>query len=380
VVAATNLLGTAPGQLLRSVDRLLRSCRTAAEVHAVVDVLAANLSRASGRVVLSLREHFDNRAATSGRDRIFVNQLGRGKVIPDERPLIDTAAIDHLNMLLDNEIRRRLPEMSRLLVEPDMLGVALPISGKAIAGGYGVLPRGSMTPIHGKLLRFFIYWRERAQRTDFDLSGLFLDERYLHPKWVSYTNYQLTGAVHCGDIIAAPEGASEFIDVDLDRVDSPVVIAEVHVYSGEGFEEVAESFFGFMVRGPEQEGQPFEPSTVRMKSDLRGAGRTALPVAFIRGDDGWRAVWLHLNLRGQPSFNRVEGSRATTASLVSAVVNRSYLTVSYLVGVLADGCQLLDESTIGDEPLTYIGMEDPGGLPAGSRVITPRNLTNLIPD
>ncbi|NED51726.1 hypothetical protein G3I24_12525, partial [Micromonospora aurantiaca] len=86
------------------------------------------------------------------------------------------------------------------------------------------------------------------------------------------------GGRHSGDITSAPDGASEFIDLALDRVSADVIVPQVNVYSGEGFEKVEESFFGFMLRGAEQHGRPFEARTVQMKSDLRGPGRVALPL------------------------------------------------------------------------------------------------------
>ena len=86
--------------------------------------------------------------------------------------------------------------------------------------------------------------------------------------------------MHSGDITEAPEGASEFIEIDLSTVAARYIVPQVNVYAGEGFEEVAESFFGFMERDGEQQGRPYEPRTVRMKSDLRGAGRIALPLVF----------------------------------------------------------------------------------------------------
>jgi hypothetical protein len=66
-------------------------------------------------------------------------------------------------------------------VDPAILGVALPLSGKGSPGGMGVLPRGSVSPVEGNLLRFFAYWRERAKPTDYDLSVLMLDATYGNP-------------------------------------------------------------------------------------------------------------------------------------------------------------------------------------------------------
>jgi hypothetical protein len=188
---------------------------------------------------------------------------------------------------------------------------------------------------------------------------------------------------HSGDIVEAPHGACEFINLRLGAVRGRFVVPQVNIFAGEGFEEVEESFFGFMLREAEQQGRPFEPRTVRMKSELRGPGRVALPLAFRRGEGGrWYAKWLHLYLKGNPSQNRVEGNRATVATLVRGIVEREQLTVRHLTGLMADAGATVtpwDGETVPDEPVTYIGLERPEGLHPDSRVITPENLRDLIP-
>jgi hypothetical protein len=154
------------------------------------------------------------------------------------------------------------------------------------------------------------------------------------------------------------------------------------VYAGEGFVEVAESFFGFMVRGERQRGRPFEPRTVRMKSELRGASRVALPLVFQRGQDKqWSALWLHLFLPGLRSGNRVEGHRIVATKLVRAMAEREYLRVRYLVDLMAGKgpeIALWDGQTT-QEQVTLLGIARPEGLPAGSVAFTSENLRELIP-
>jgi stress response protein SCP2 len=285
-----------------------------------------------------------------------------------------------VSALLDEEIRGRLPSVGRLVVDPDVLDVALPLSGKAAGKGLGVLPRGSVTPVDGGLLRFFVYWRQRERRTDFDLSVLMLGEDYGDPEWISYTNLKSVAGEHSGDITDAPEGASEFINLTLAKVEARFIVPQVDIFSGEGFDQVEESFFGFMLRDGEQKGRPFEARTVRMKSELRGPGRVALPMVFLRGDDGrWRAKWLHLHLQGAPEFNRVEDNRVTTAELLRGIVERRYLTVRHLVDLLDAGETTRWDGTAPGEPVTYIGLERPDGLHEGSTVYTPENLSDLVP-
>ncbi|MEU6066980.1 hypothetical protein ABZ864_21445 [Streptomyces sp. NPDC047082] len=383
VAAAAELLTSAPGKLFRSLDRLLRTARTQDERDAVVAAAERVAPEVLGRVVLSVREHLHNRAGNTAERRVFVNRFGRAHVASDVRPPLPKQEREHLITALDAEVRRRLPDVGDLLVDPGMLDVALPLSGKATASGLGVLPRGSVTPVEGELLRFFVHWKQSERRTDFDLSALLLDASYRTVTWLSYTALSSVEGEHSGDITDAPEGASEFINLRLGAVRGTFIVPQVDIYSGEGFEEVEESFFGFMLREGEQRGRPFEPRTVRLKSELRGPGRVALPLAFRRGDDGrWRAKWLHLYLKGHPSANRVEGNRVTVATLLRGVVERDQLTVRYLTDLMTDGgtaATLWDGETVPEGPVTFIGFEPPEGLHPDSRILTPKNLRDLIP-
>ncbi|WP_431989213.1 hypothetical protein [Streptomyces albogriseolus] len=384
VRGAVRLLESAPGKLFRALDLLLRTASGQEERDAVVAAAVRVAPQVSGRVVLSVREHLQNRERETGEPRIFVNRRGRGWVVPDARPPVPAADRDRLAAALDAEIRRRLPAPGRLLLDPDVLDVALPLSGRAAAAGLGVLPRGSVSSVDGERLRFFVYWKQAAERTDYDLSALLLHTDYSTDSWLSYTSLKTVGGVHSGDVTEAPDGASEFIELSLGQVRGTFVVPQVNIFSGEGFDEVEESFFGFMVRDGEQKGRPFEPRTVRMKSDLRGTGRVALPLVFRREDDGrWRAKWLHLYLRGISSANRVEENQMSVSKVVRAVVEREYLTVRYLTGLMAGrgtAVDAWDGGPVPDEPVTYIGLERPEGLHPDSVVVTLENLRDVIPD
>ncbi|MFI0786099.1 hypothetical protein ACH4Q6_10925 [Streptomyces lydicus] len=383
VTGAAELLRAAPGKLFRSLDRLLRMCLTQDEREAVVAAAEQVADRVSGRVLLSVREHLHNRPGETGERRVFVNRLGRAWVTSDERPPVLPDERKRLVSALDAELRRRLPAPEHLLIDPDILDVALPLSGKATASGLGVLPRGSLSPVDGELLRFFVHWKQTHRTTDYDLSALMLNADYSTRCWLSYTSLTEVEGEHSGDITDAPDGASEFINLRLGAVRGTFIVPQVNIYAGEGFEEVEESFFGFMLRDADRQGRPFEPRTVRLKSELRGPGRVALPLAFLRGDDGrWRAKWLHLHLTGNPAANRVEGNRVSVATLLRGIVEREYLTVRYLVDLMAGGTTtvtLWDGGSLPDGPVTYLGLARPDGLHPDSRVLTPQNLRDLIP-
>jgi hypothetical protein len=372
--AAVAVLASAPGMLVRGVDRIARA---GADPHALAGAVAGAAPRVSTRVLLSLREHLLNRDAPAVA-RIFVNQQARAWVTGDARAPLDVAVVAALSEVLDAEIASRLPRIERLVVDPAVRTLALPLTGKNRPEGLGILPRGSTTPV-GEHVRFFVRWKQRERRTDYDLSVIMLDDAFQAVGQVSWTNLSDAGIVHSGDLTEAPAGASEFIDLDLSTVSARYVVPQVHVYDGEDFDRAEEAFFGYMQRTPEQAGRPFEPRTVRAKSDLYGRGRVTLPLVFAHGEDGWQARWTHLNLAGRARFNRVEDSHRSTSLVMRGIVERRYLGVPYLEDLLRSRGTLVETLPAWLEPpLAYLGLEYPEDLPPGSTAFTPANLTELL--
>lgn len=398
---AARLLEATPGVLFRRLDWLLRAgAALNADGFAVIHAAEAAAPRVSGRVLLSVREHLGNRTAGPGDVRVFAGKAARAWVTPDTRPPLDAGIVAELASVIDAEITRRLPAPGHLITDSDILSAALPLSGKAMpAGSIGTWPRGSITPLSGDRLRFFTHWQQDADRTDYDLSLHLLDGSFAVSGRVSFTSLHASGAVHSGDIVEAsgPGGATEFIDVDLTATNAAYLLPQVLLYCGEPFADAAESFFGFMTRDAAQRGMPFEPATVRHKSEMRGAGTVAMPVAFYRGDDGrWRAKWIHLYAKGRPSLNTAEGHALTTTRIGAAIMRRDYLQVRYLTGMLTRKATRATAHTIHagvpvtvdggapadlvpGEPVTYVGTGRPAWLPAGATAYTLGNLADLIP-
>jgi hypothetical protein len=390
-------LAAAPGEFYRSLDRLLRY---PAGLHQRLSILT-NAERlapdVSGRVLLGVRQHIGNRLQPGG-PRIFLGRGGRPWTIPDTRPPLDAKVVSELSAIIDAEMLKRLPKGRLFVVDPAIQGAALPLSGKNQGEGLGVWPRGSVSRLEdGELLRFFFYWKQERRRTDYDLSVLFVDEGFKSAAQLSYTQLSGEYGEHSGDITSAPDGATEFINLRLGAVPKGVtVIPQVYLYNGggsydngESFDEVEENFLGYMTLSPEQRGLPFEARAVRMKTAVRGEHRAVMPVVFFRGDDGrWYAKWLHLGMSAQKSSwggNRVEENKPTTESFARSFMSYQYLQVRYLTGLLAADNVVATqhkawrELVLDEGKTTYIGIEAPEGLPAGSEVVTLGNLGSLIP-
>lgn len=387
IAGATAIISSAPGILARNLDRLLLASianESKQDATAIKDALNGSKEKISGRVLLSLSEHLSNRiGVASNKRRIFANRKGTVYTIEDHRTSLHKGTVAPILGMLLNEVTGRLP-MKSILIDKAAYDVALPLSNKQTAKGFKVMPRGSMSHIEGETLRFFCYWKQKDQRTDYDLSVILLDDKFKMVNQVSWTNLRGSGMVHSGDITDAPNGATEFIDIKLGllKKECKYIVPQIYVYSGEDFTQTEESFFGFMERNEDQKGKPFEPAAVQMKSDIRGKGRVALPLVFARSDDGWDAKWTNLYSKGTPNFNRVESQHVTTSLLMEAMVNRQYITVGRLVDLLKVRGVSVEhyDKELSQEADVFIGVEVPEGLPESMHTITLSNLHELIPE
>ena len=383
VEGAINLYKSAPGMLYRNLDRLLRYEYEPLE-GLVIEAVTDTAKKVPARILFAIREHLQNRVKSSESKRMFTNTKGKTWVCDETRKPLRKEIVEKVFNVIDNELVSRLPELSKVIIDPDMLGVALPKSNKGMENGFGIMPRGSKIPVcmNGENLRFFTYWKQKSERTDFDLSVLFLDKDFVSTGHASYTNLRGQGYKHSGDIVEAPNGASEFIDIDLSTVNAAYIVPQVYVYCGEDFSEVEESFFGFMERDSDLKGLPFEPSTVKNKSDIRGVGKISLPLVFAKQKDGsWLAFWMQMYMNGQPRFNRVEENKLNTTMLAKAITSREYLYMSYVIDLLkkknieaSNSCADLAEN----EPVVYFGLNAPEMLPVGSTVYTLSNIHEIV--
>jgi hypothetical protein len=121
---------------------------------------------------------------------------------------------------------------------------------------------------------------------------------------VAFYNLRDWGAYHSGDIVDAPKGAAEFIDLDLNLLQARgvrFVVMCVSSYSGQSYCDLPECFAGWMSRADLNSGEPFEARTVEDRVDLAADTRFSLPLVL---DLQRREVlWTDIALRDNPRFN-----------------------------------------------------------------------------
>ena len=238
-------------------------------------------------------------------------------------------------------------------VEPGLDRLLLPDQLRATAQGLVQVERGSRLPVgQAKVVRLFIHWREADEYSDLDLSCIALDAAFGVRDQVSWTNLGNGVLTHSGDLTSAPEGAEEFLDIDLAKAAEVgrergwrYLVPVVFRYTGPTFEALPEAYTGWMLRDDAtSQDRVFDPATVANAFALTGRKRYAVPMLLDL--DTHEILYVDVYLNGQPRA-RVEQDGHDIATLVSAVAGRRNTKVSVAAlakrHVRARGAALVDD-------------------------------------
>lgn len=270
---------TRPTVFARQLERLL--C-----LHGQVAASAFGeiADRVSPKILHVLRAHL----LRAQYDRRMVTlKNGRTKVLPsvarpdDDQILACVESIDQA--LRTHDMKRPSLVGKSVWIDPRCFSVIAPYWQRSASDGLHILPRGSRIPIGDtRLLRFFVYWKGEV---DLDLSvvqeshdGSLTD--------VAFYRLQARGIKHSGDIQSAPNGASEFVDVEVDIVRQNIRRLYVQVYryrgrssSSEFFGGTEECFVGYMSVS-DTLARVYDPKTVENVLRLKSKATYATPMAL----------------------------------------------------------------------------------------------------
>lgn len=380
------ILESRPGMFIRSFNRIIKDVKVQ-DLSRVLSTLTKALEGTSTKAILGFRQYIQNREDNLSA-RLFINKKGTGKVVPNEEAPINENILQEVKMRVDSELMSRMPE-GEFIIEQGFEKVALPITNKQTADGFNVMPRGSIDTIKGNNIRLFTYWREKSTKTDYDLSVILLDKDFKKLDQVSYTNIVTQGIKHSGDVTSGKGGATEFIDIKTEQLKKEVkyIIAQVNNYSGEDFDKVPESFFGYMDLEDGEYGKPFKALAVETKAELRGDKSVALPIVFIKEDNGWGVKWINALIQGYSWGNATENNALSSATLVRSYVETNYLNLEYFIDLLESRAKVHvynpknGESFVvldSTQDVTYIGKNPPEELPEHAKRVNLNNLSELI--
>lgn len=316
-----DLLSQRPGEFARRLDHLLRI--TEDEVYVVL-AFSEVVGQVSTPVLLQVKQHFAQRNEPQDL-RVFFpkGNVAKAVAIPDELPYIDEVICRDVVQLCEQELVTRfatLPPLGKTYVDPRLHHYLVPFSQRSASKALHTIVRGSRVPMdEGDTIRFFNWWREgvvngqSTGRVDIDLSAVMYDENWNYVEHISYTNLRSSKykAVHSGDIVAAPQGACEFIDLHIPSIvnyGGRYVVATMLSFTSHPYCDLPECFVGWMMRKKPGSGEVFEPTTVSNKIDVTADTQIAIPVILDLVER--TVIWTDLALSRHPELNNnVEGNR-----------------------------------------------------------------------
>lgn len=334
VLLAVSILKGRPGEFARRLDHLLRIADGGERSHVLTE-FSKVAERVSPTVLLQARNAL--LGSRNDRPRVFFPKGNVAKMITveDTRPMVSStallAAVSHIDEALVKQFASR-KALGSCWIDPSIEKLAIPFGIRSASKSLKTLGRGSRLPFSDdtNVLRFFIWWKGR----DIDLSAVVLDDNYRSVLDITYYNLREHGAVHSGDITYAPNGASEFIDIDIKKIQAQggrYVLMNVNSYSGENFVDIEECFAGFMERRNFDSGEIYEPRTVKNKVDLAANSRAGTP--FIFDLETREAIWVDLTTRVGGFGGNVANTKGQLLSVTEAMTTLTPPTLHSLLAL-----------------------------------------------
>jgi stress response protein SCP2 len=294
----------------------------------VVDTFRSVADQLELKNLLVLEKYFET--INDSDFRTVINKRGKVIVFPnDKKGNLTKDRVARLSEAIKAAIVSKITaaplkfeDETKVWIDPDLRNYVIPLSMRKQSDGLMNISRGTRIKFNSRqTLRLFNYWKESERRTDFDTSLICFDADMNYMDHVSYTNLSTGGISHSGDITSAPNGAAEFIDIDMTQIKpgTKYLGIQVYVYSGEGFNQVEKSYAGWMMRENADGGRKsFDIKTVVNKFNMVGKGKYAIPM--IVDVENSEIVFVDIFMNGSNSMNRVEGAVNDVSTVAREIV------------------------------------------------------------
>ena len=235
-------LATRPGSFARRLHHLLRTF----EQPLVLSAFERIAHEVPTKALLSLQTHFDT--IEHDEQRAIVTKRGRVKVLDNpHQGALGPKTILAIQQILKSALIQSFAQKDSwagksVWLHPELGQYTVPLQLRMASDGLINVGRGSWLPTDSsKVIRLFVWWRQRTRNTDLDLSAVLFDKDFRYLGHVSYTNLSSKGMCHSGDVQSTgPEGATEFIDINPNCLpaNAAYLAPQIHRYCGESLQMV----------------------------------------------------------------------------------------------------------------------------------------------
>lgn len=324
-----SLLKERPGVFARRIDHLLR--RFDSDM-VVAEAFVSVADEVSVPLLVNLSTFLKNRDIKD-KTRVFTPKgtLNANIVKGDTRETLTTEVCQYLslniNRILMNTFSKK-ESLGNVYIDPSLKDVFAPTSMRGNGSDTQPLTKGSKIPFNddeSNILRMFCYWKENetSGRVDVDISLMAFDEDMNFKEKVSYYNYHNNGTTpftYSGDRQSAPNGASEFIDVDIEKcLEQGIryVMLTTNVYTGQSFNKF-KAMGGFMTRR-NNTGKAFEAKTLENKYEIDSVANFAFPMAFDLIER--KMIWVNTGITNKGVANNLDTNSESVSNLMIDILN-----------------------------------------------------------
>lgn len=314
VDTAVSKLGTRAGDFARRLDHVLRL--DASKHSEVVKAFGEVAERVSTPVLLQVMTHFKHRNNQPKLRTFFPKgNVAKAQAIHNTLAELPKATCASIVTVCEDALVNRfkaLPSLGNCFLDEKLENYGVPFALRSASKSLRTIVRGSKIPLAEdcETIRFFVWWKNGDYRTDIDLSAAMFDENFQYKDVLSYYNLKGYGGCHSGDITSAPNGASEFIDVNLAKLRENgvrYVVMNLNSYTNQPYCDLPECFAGWMSRSKAKSGEIYEPKTVADRVDLTADARIAIPLIIDVVER--KVIWCDLSLKSNPNYyNNVHGN------------------------------------------------------------------------
>lgn len=341
VKESLTLLKTKPGEFARKLDKLLRDNNSS---YNIVEAFEQVVDKVSTPVLLQVINHFNNRNTQADRYFLPKGNIAKLQTIENKVPSISASICDNINLLCNHTLVNRfskLESLGNVYIDPKLKKYIVPFSQRSASKSLRTVVRSSRIDLEeGNVLRCFIWWKDldskvkknehyhygdvNGTRVDIDLSAIALNKDFEYVNALTYYNLRNDDmGCHSGDITSAPNGACEFIDIDIDKckkANMRYIVMNVNSFTGNKFCDIPECFAGWMIRQKVDSGQIFKGRTVQDKIDLTSESTMAVPliIDLYTREVIWADMSVTQNI--QQCVN-VHNNKASIGMIVKAICN-----------------------------------------------------------
>lgn len=327
------LLTQQPGDFARRLHALIRHLPD--KRAQIVEAFAGVAPQVSARVLVQMWNFFHSARQDEMPFRVVLTRAGGARATF----IRNTLAGEYADVIeaIEKGLAGRLAGRE-FRIESRVAGAleacAVPLALRSSSSSAFALARGSRVPLGEKpWLRLFLHWRniEPEVPTDIDLTAVFFNAQTHQTRWISYTHLrdETLGAYHSGDIIDAPEGAAEYIDVDRNkarRAGYRYLVVMAYAYSRHNFESIPDAQVGVMTRSDPHAGEHYEAGEMVVRTDLVTPSRAMTPTVIDLATG--ELVWVDWSVTvDEREAVNVESSVSSLGVLVQSVRSGAVMTM-----------------------------------------------------